>query len=512
MAKQMKKILIFIIISSFFVSCTDWLTVKPFDAMDQDEVFANERNTNAALNGLYLGLATNNLYAKEMTCGMLEIMAQHYLVPAQTSNEHTYYRLNKFEYTSQTAKDKLAGAFRAAYKSIADCNEFLAKTTENKNRYSEAKYNSYRGEALAIRTLLHFDMLRLFGPRGNELDRESVPYYNASTDTPQPILIANDLLDILIADIDEAIQHLRGDAIFSFDLEDEVDIDTEVDFSQSFRNLRMNYYAANALKARMCLYKGTADSKATAYAITSNLLNDKDPLDPTKTTNFSKCFRFMQTATYQVYPEELLFAIHNINRGAVNKSLFSPDQDNNVILGGGADFLSYLYGIGFGGSQGADYAPAGMDPGPRGKMWAYEPIRDMCLFGRYTVTSAHLYTPYLNEFQSMIRLGEVYLIAAETAPTIELKRSWLDKLRTGKGYDPGNADGLNDARLNGLISAEFEKETYGEGQYFFFAKRKNVTTLYDQYDSGVSMNRGKYVPPLPDIETYYRDDTALGAK
>ncbi len=504
----MKKTLIVIIISSFFVSCEGWLTVKPFDALEQDEVFSYERNANSALNGLYLGLATNSLYAKEMTCGMLEVMAQHYVVPGQASPEHTYYQLNRFQYTAQTAKDKLAETFRAAYKNIADCNEFLEKTEENKARYSKAQYDLYRGEALAIRTLLHFDMLRLFGPKGDELGQKSVPYYDESTDTPQPILIANDLLDKLITDIDAAIQYLKNDAILTFSLEDEVDSDAEVNFSRSFRNQRMNYYAAHALKARICLYKGTAESKTAAYEIASRLLEDKDPIDPAETTNFSKCFRFTTSADYQVYPEELLFAIQNINRGAVNKSLFSPDLDNTSILGGGIHHLSYLYGISFGGSYFVQFAPGKMDPGPRGKMWTYESLRGICLFNRYSVTAANIHYPYLNEYQSVIRLGEIYLIAAETAPSVELKRSWLEKLRTGKGYDPGNANGLNEAALNGLIAVEFEKETYGEGQYFFFAKRKN-TAIDDQNMSRVRMDRGKYVPPLPDIETYYRNDTGL---
>lgn len=508
MTKQMKKIVIAIIMSAFFVSCENWLTVKPFDALEQGEVFLNERNTNAALNGIYLRLTTNNLYAKEMTCGMLEVMAQHYVIPQQVSPEHTYFQLDNYAYTSKTAKDKLAEAFKAAYKGIADCNEFLAKTTANKNLYSAEKYDIYQGEAIAVRTLLHFDMLRLFGPKGDEMDRASVPYYNVSTETPQPIMTANDLTDILLKDIDIAIQHLKKDAVLTDGIYDDTD---EIDFFRSFRNLRMNYYAAHALKARICLYKGTVESKAAAYAIASALIEDKDPLDQSETTNFSECFAFTKSTNYQVYPGELLFAIHNINREEVNRSLFGTNLDNNDIVGGGADLLSYIYGITFGSSKTAANAPGGEDPGPRGKMWIFEPLRNICLFNRYAVTVSNPYYIYLNEYQSMIRLGEVYLIAAETAPTVELKRSWLDKLRTGKGYDPGNADGLTEAQLDNLISIEFEKETYGEGQFFFFAKRKNAN-LRDKNNAAVTMTRGSFVPPLPDIETYYRDDSNPGAQ
>ena len=33
------------------------------------------------------------------------------------------------------------------------------------------------GEAYACRALMHFDMLRLFGPLTSELDKESIPYF-----------------------------------------------------------------------------------------------------------------------------------------------------------------------------------------------------------------------------------------------------------------------------------------------------------------------------------------------
>lgn len=487
-----------------FGSCSDWLAVTPFDALEKEKIYENERNTNSALNGLYLTLSGSNLYGKELSMGMLEVLAQNFTVPSGSgSDENPYYHMSQYNYGSKIPKASLSSIFSAGYKAIAGCNEFIESVTDNKSNYSEERYNFYMGEAIGIRTVLHFDMMRLFGPVGTELDRQSVPYYDISTDAPQPILTANQMLDKLMADMDTAIAYLKNDPILRDGLQADYDNATNTDFFDSFRNIRMNYYGAWAIKARICLYKNTEQSRAEAYKIASSLLNGTDPADPSKTTNFKKEFAFVEKGTNQVYFKvyfpEVLLGLHNINRGNMHKNLFSGDLANDRILSGGPKFWDRLYSTGAAGND-------GNGTGIRRDMWTYDGIKDAYLFNRFSGDGSNPWYPYHNQFQSIMRLGELYLIAAETAPDTETKRGWLEKLRNNRGYDPGNANGLNDQQLNTLLEFEFRKETYGEGQYFFFAKRKNLTQVYNQTNAVTKMDRSKYVPPLPQNETDYRKE------
>ena len=54
-------------------------------------------------------------------------------------------------------------------------------------------YNIIQGEALALRAMLHFDMLRLFGPvYSRNPEATSIPYYTSEVLSPEPLLPASD--------------------------------------------------------------------------------------------------------------------------------------------------------------------------------------------------------------------------------------------------------------------------------------------------------------------------------
>lgn len=488
-----------ILLSGVLFSCESMLDVKPFDKLELDKVYATEKSTNNVLNGLYLRLADNNLYGRNLSCGMVEVLAQHYLTPYK----HTYYELGMYAYNQPGAQSFLSSTWESSYKLIAECNEFLEQVTLRKENYATAKFNLYYGEALALRTWLHFDMFRLFGPvYATEPSAKSVPYYTFSSSVPQPILPASALLDSLTRDLDEAIRYLQHDPI----LEVGIDQDNETtDFFKSYRNCRINLYAAYALKARMCLYRGDETARNEAYRIASGLLENKHPGEAGKATNFSSAFSFIdpavEPAEYVFFPE-MIFTIINSRRDKLQKDNFSVDLDVQTLLAGGSRYFDFLYN--------ATGTVGGRDDGPRAKIWEWSEYKQGELLLRYAQKQEDPSKPYHAQIQTMFRLGELYLIAAETAPDTETKAAWLEKLRINRGYRPGNVEGLSNAELNNLIEIEFIRETYGEGQYFFFAKRKNLKNLTNQDNVLVGMGRNTFVPPLPDSETNYRNSDDNG--
>ena len=486
----MKKLairLLIVALAGLLGGCNNWLDVKPYDSMTEEQLYSSEAGIQKALNGLYLSLASNSLYAKDMTCGAVDVLAQRYDI----LSGHTYYELSAYQYDKDDPKATFEGIWKGAYKLIADCNEFLQEVPKHQEILPQAEYPVYRGEALAVRTFLHFDMFRLFGAAYTPAGRwqPGVPYYGYVTDIPTPILTGEAMMKNLVADIDTAIMWLAKDPV----LTDGVGKD------ESFwdhRNFRMNYYAAWALKARMYWYMGE-DYKTQAHQIAAALLAGKDPKTG-ENNNFTGQFKSFSELTGddavtsdvkvqdRVYLGELLFAIHNMNRSALCKAIFSLDLEDKNILWAQTNFIAGIY------SEDGDIRKYSWDivPSDRGARRAF------VKFNTYRVFATD---PYRYEAQSLIRLGELYLIAASTTDDEQTKRHYLEELRLKRGFSNGNAAGYTD--LDELLDKEYQREFYGEGQYFFFLKRNQIKVIKNNYQNTVNLN---FDIPLPDSETNNR--------
>ncbi|MDR1755844.1 MAG: RagB/SusD family nutrient uptake outer membrane protein [Culturomica sp.] len=473
----MKKIAI-LLVSLALASCESWLDVKEADRMMAEDVYKLERETNKALNGLYLQLTSESLYAKNLSCGMLDILGQRYL----SGSEHAYNTIQTYSFEESATKSTLLTTWSAAYKTIANCNEFLDRIDNNKEHFTQAHYLQYKGEAIAIRTLLHFDMLRLFGPvyGPDTQNEEAVPYYDQVYRSAAEFKTASMMARILLSDIASAIEYLKEDPILSGNVKNP----NSVRFFTDYRHLRMNIYAAWVLKARIHHYLGTPLNVQEAYKITSSLLAGKNPADEAATCNFPMVIRSVDhndgsKTAEMVYDPEIIFGIHNLDRPDLHKANFSTDLENKRILAGGVDYVNNMYDIS------ADI---------RRKMWVLYPDRDFYAFVRFAGGTA---TDFTNQLQCIIRLGEVYLIAAETAPDAVNKRKYLEALRLSRALAVDNTIGYSDEQLGKLIEDEYIREFAGEGQYFYYAKRNNLAAVKAQNGNQVAP---KYVMPLPESE------------
>lgn len=70
----------------------------------------------------------------------------------------------EFKYKEEYVKGRLQSTWNAVYKLILDCNVILENAEIHRDVLSDRAYGVVKGEALALRAFLHFDMLRLFGP------------------------------------------------------------------------------------------------------------------------------------------------------------------------------------------------------------------------------------------------------------------------------------------------------------------------------------------------------------
>ena len=110
-----------------------------------------------------------------------------------------------------------------------------------------------------------------------------------------------------------------------------------------------------------------------------------------------------------------------------------------------------------------------------------------------------------NNMVPLIRLAEMYLIAAECCDNETETVGYLNTLRNARNcfsvYPTADM-------LQTYIMDEYRREMLGEGQIFYYYKRKELVNIPDggQATGMKNVDLSKYVIPLPDSETSQRTD------
>ena len=483
----MKRIIIILTaaLMGTFSSCTNWLEHTPYDQVPGDELYATEAGVQEALNGLYLGLLNRNLYGGELTVGMLEAMSMHYFIPT----DHKYEELTSQEFATSGSKSRFLNIWKGMYKLIAECNVFLANIEENRDNYDPDNYNLYRGEAIALRTFLHFDLFRMFAPAWSEENKtqRAISYYDREVEQPTAYMTVEELTTQLLADIDEAIALLAKDPIL-----ENVDYVSQGETFWDFRSFRFNLYAAYALKARICL---TTGDKATAHSIAIALLGSQFPNGGTN--NFMNVFPSVLEAPEDdpIGYTEMLFGMHDINRKNVYDTYFSTELQTTQVCAVAEDRNNALF------TDANDIRRDNFVSAP--SISGATSLMSIVKYQEQEAnTSSQLFYRY--DIIPLIKKGELYLIAAESSDNDTEKQQWLEELRLTRGYFEGNVTG----DVNQTLQEEYERELYAEGQYFYYLKRNGITSVADPSSANANKNvsASYFVFPIPEEETNNRTD------
>lgn len=483
----MKKIIYTMIIActTLFASCDSWLEVKPYDQIAEGELQKSEEGYQKMLNGIYIDLNSDALYGQTLSVEMIEVMGGAYSIGSDNSVWGNYKDLSSYQYNTEYWRDRLDQTWNKAYALILNCNKILETIDGNKNLFTDGSYYIIKGEALALRAMLHFDMLRLFGPvYSKDSDKKAIPYYTKQTNSPEPILTAQEVMEKITADYEDALNYLANDPVKT---EGTMMSSTE-DGSSNFlryRALRLNYYAVEALMARAYLYMG---NKTEAFKYATDVIKTAD----------QNIFPFVDKNLVigspadpdRIFSSEVLFALTNTSRGTIHKNFFDPSRlpnyvfrmddsmMNNLVYGGAATTGGY--------QDDYRYRACWMATGSNRYFYKYS---DMVANGSIQ-----------NTMIPMVRLGEMFLIAAESqSGDLKAGVQYVNALRRNRGV----------ASLTtltpDLLKYEYIRELYGEGQLFYLYKRLNS----DIITSATSSKNPKasdliFVVPLPDTETENR--------
>lgn len=474
-------------------SCSKWLDLQPESDIDKAILFTTEEGFKEALLGIYTRCSRTDLYGKELTIATPEVLAQNYTIT--NIDSYRYLQTQNYKYNDANFIQRKDNIWKGLYNGIVNANLILEEIDAKQRIFSGDNYRLIKGEALALRAYLHFDLLRLFGPAFSvNSQAESIPYVTSYSNKVTKLSTVAAVMDSVIKDFEQAKELLANDPIraksyvIGYPTVSDTLKNTELSNSSLFlqnRRHRLNYYAVCGSLARVYLYKGDKPSA---------LLNVNAVIDAKKFTwtNATDFMAVDDNKKDRIFYKELLFGWYIPNLNNDYNGGFFTEGNSGMHLS--QDDTRAIYETSGPGATDMRYS-----------QWFTSGVDNISIINKYKrnafsdTFSANLH--YL--MAPAIRLSELYYIAAEcTYGTDPAKAaSYVDEVRTHRGIG-AKVQVSNAAAFQQELLKEYRKEMYAEGQLFFAYKRLN-TAIAGLEGRTIPTNQQIFVWPLPDDEIIY---------
>ena len=473
MKNKIYHILAVMLLAIVCTACTDWLDIQPSDRIAEENNFSSPSGFKKSLNGIYVELNRDAIYGRNLSCGFIEVLAQRYAVSDENRSVKEYML---FRYDGSDAKSIIQSIWDTSYKLIANINAIIKNTESNPDVLVGNYYRIVRGEALALRAYLHFDLFRLFGPAYDPTSTvKTIPYRTQFSLDVEPQLTPLNFFERLEQDLHEADSLLADvDPVITYG----VDGDPMDDFLK-YRNLRMNYYAVQALAMRVYYTMGN-DEKALEYA--KKIIAVQESHFP-----WIKPNRLTAAVPDRVFTSEVIFGLQNLQRNNLYTSLFDGSNLKlSSLLAPRTDCVKQIFE-----NDQVDYRYSSAL-----KNQVEISGTQYSIFNKYQGESSD---SLCNQLIPMMRVSEAYLIAAELSTATKDRLAYLNEFRNHRGIRSQDfADDYD-------IKIERRKEFWGEGQLWFWYKRRQMTSIKDAISAygETKISVDKYVLPIPDSESKY---------
>lgn len=478
--KQIKYLITALISLLTLYSCNDWLDVSPKNQVKAKELFKTEAGFRDALFGVYTTMADANAYGGNQSFLTLDIIAQAY---TQVGENFTplYNLLYSTDPNTWTKINFIDPIWEKNYYAIANCNDILAHVDNDKSIFSKGIHEMVKAETKALRAYLHFEILRAYGPvpLAANMDKLAIPVVTRLTNIPVKQSTVKDVIEFVLTELDEARKliapfdpigpsfdsyvdepYMQNNPVDHYEYADD-------DGFKLYRRSRLNYYGMTATMARAALWAGrSADALKYAKEVIDS---GKFPM-ATETQGLGSNSTFM----YYMTANEFISSVYYNNPAEyIDKVYFNPENSYKTNLSRlyfmDVDIMS-LFG-----------ANIDFD-------WRFKKMIALNLSGFYTTQKYSTGTRI-----PLVKISEMYLICAEASGNLEYLRELHDHRGLLNYPIPGNTD------LDKVLTEEYQKEFIGEGQLFYYYKRKNFT----QFPNGKQAGEKVYVLPLPDMEIEY---------
>jgi hypothetical protein len=445
-------------------SCKKTLDVEPTHQVNASTSIKTPADAQIMINGIIRSMSSSDYYGRNfMLYG--DAKGGDMTVPSQGRGNDALYTFNH---------SATSGSYSAYWSQIYFCllqvNNLLQNIAQLEADGATG-YNSYKGQALTLRAIMYFDMVRLYG-KSYDLDKNAYGVPNITTplkSTEQP------LRNTVAENYDQILSDLKAAAPL---------------LTKTKTNGFVNYYGNLAMQARVYLYMKDYPNalKAAEEIITSNvytLYTNAAWVDSWKTQYGSESI-----FEIGVYPLE-----GDLGAGSIGAYHRRKNDGGSTILGwfiASDYFLDRLktdaadvrWGV-----MNADEFSTTANP-RKGALYKYSGSISLAGDGKATATAVNL---------KLIRLSEIYLIAAEAALSTDATKAatYLNEIRKRA---PNLAPATAATVTVDMILDERSKELFGEGQRFFDMMRLNRSITFNDEILGISVaTRPKTID-----RTYYK--------
>lgn len=505
----MKKILYSMCLAgAMLTSCTDWLDITPENTVIEQDLFKEASGFQNALNGVYESMSANALYGTELTFGLVDVLGQVYALKgvngeyyAGIQSYHYYFQAGQFQYdANEDVKGAIGGIWENGYKAIANCNNII-KNIENlpaeKFMYGELERNMIKGEALAARALLYFDILRLFAPSLKADDGKlyipyvtDFPYYGGQTALSVQATMEKIEADLLQAK-DLVMAYDTSDLIHRYLLASNMrftpaqSIGSMEDGSEIamnpfyfFRGYRLSGMAVEAMLARMYSWWG-GDKMKLAATHAKNVTEFTVTADSLLALGYTS-----KNLDYdRKFTNDLIFCLSAPKLQEDYKGTYGASTSNSyLVLGQFKNVWNYDL------ADGGDYRLKLIQ---QTKWDGNMPLKNIRPDGDKDVIK------HTEDMVPMIRLSEMHLIQAEYYASIgdfTNAAKMITEVRVGRNCK-GDVDlGIRDMEtFKSRLLGEVRREFFQEGQTFYFYKKYGEPLVKN-------MTPDSFVIPKPESE------------
>lgn len=473
----MKKIyLLFTILSAMLLtSCEGFLDVKPSNQGDAATSILTAADAKIALSGIMRKMASSDYYGRNFIM-YGDAKGGDFAIRSQGRGLDALYVFNH-----SATSNSYSGFWSQIYHCVLQVNNLLVNIDKIEAAgLGSATLSDYKGQALSLRALMYFDLVRLYGK----------PYTMDKTTHGVPLILTP---------LDAAAQPTRAtvEAVYTQIMSD---LTTAAPLlSKNKTNGYINYYGNMTLQAKVNLYMGNTSAALTAAEIVITSAKYTLYTNTNWVSSWSAEFGTESIFEIGVYASEADLGIASLGYYLLRKSKVSgamgwfmaSDFFLNRI---NQDPTDVRKGI-------MDYDESYVETG----VYRYGSCMKYCgvdMKGDKGSASA------VNI--KVIRYSEVYLIAAEAAlPTDPTKAAnYLNQIRKRA---PALAPATASTVTLDMILDEKSKELFAEGQRFFDMMRLNKTIEFNDsfiYPSvtithrSTSINRTFYkaILPIPKAE------------
>lgn len=464
-------------------SCSDYLDVRPKGEKVENEQFETAKGFEDAIYGVYGSMADGSLYGRDLLWGVTEILSQNVCCSSQYAKA-----LSSYDYTNNSeVRGALKNIWSTAYKSIGYANNVIYNL-DKKSPDDLLYYNQYRGEMLAVRALIHFDLLRLFA--STDESKRGIPYVTTFNFSVKPFSTVGECYEKIIKDLTEAETLLASDediVVYPHD-------NTRYDRFMNWRETHMNLYAIKALLARVYWYRGDM-TNAARYAC-QVIDSGKFPL--VGVTDIQNYLAGVLSA------EETIFGIYSTAYLETSKTLLY-------------EWSSYVTYHAYDDRSGSSYIDSWENVYNKDVDGTVQDFRKthfvqntgytriLKLVDSKSIENSNNVDDSKISGVTVMHSSEMYLIAAEALLDVDYDRA------LGYFNDEITSRGLSQLRPDETLTKEriyneYRKELFCEGQTWYNMKRTNRDITSNYENRIIPASESLYVLPIPNEEFEYRPE------